>query len=85
MRRNDIQLRLFMAGFCLAVLCIVASPFAIGYWVKAAACADRWEGSGMASRFGVFSGCLVQTPSGRWIPDDRVRDADLAAPVRADR
>jgi hypothetical protein len=41
------------------------------------ACHQRWLRSGLSTTWGLGQGCLVQTPNGRWIPDDRVRDVDL--------
>ena len=40
-------------------------------------CGSRWGKSDMRTSWGPVQGCLVQTPSGRWVPDDRVRDVDL--------
>ncbi len=40
-------------------------------------CGSRWGKSGMQTSWGPIQGCLVQTPNGRWVPDDRVRDSDL--------
>lgn len=40
-------------------------------------CSSRWQHSGLKSSWGPVQGCLVQMPSGRWLPDNRVRDSDL--------
>ena len=40
-------------------------------------CSSRWADSGLKSSWGPVKGCLVKTSSGRWVPDDRVRDVDL--------
>lgn len=52
-------------------------------WIVVASwtCAQRWKASGLSTTWGIGQGCLVQTPGGRWIPDDRVRDVDLAPPA----
>ena len=39
-----------------------------------AACASKWEGSGMKSKWGVLSGCMVQRKDGTWIPEKNMRD-----------
>lgn len=52
----------------LGVVCAVASL----------SCKARWEGSGLQSSWGPMQGCLVRLPDGRWIPDDRLREIDVA-------
>jgi hypothetical protein len=64
--------------FSIVAAAIVA---VLSYWVVSVSCSSRWAGSGLQSSYGLAQGCLVKTPSGRWIPDDRVRDTDLAAPA----
>ncbi len=36
-------------------------------------CAAKWEGSGMNSKWGVLSGCMVQRKDGTWIPEKNMR------------
>jgi hypothetical protein len=49
---------------------------AIGWWIFGnITCSSRWEHSGLHSRFGVMTGCMVQY-KGRWIPEDRYRATD---------
>jgi len=37
-------------------------------------CSNRWGGSTFESRYDWFGGCKVQTASGGWVPEDRVRE-----------
>lgn len=37
-------------------------------------CEAKWEHSGMASKWGFLSGCLVEVEPGRWIPEGRLRE-----------
>lgn len=55
----------------LVVLSIAAAIYSS--W----SCSSRWNQSGLSTSWGPIQGCLVQTPSGRWVPDDRVREVDL--------
>jgi hypothetical protein len=68
---GEISMMIFfvVAGFFL--YCV------IGAWE----CSSKWGKSGMASSFGPIQGCLVQTPGGRWIPEERVREVDLTPRV----
>lgn len=70
----------FQRGPGEILVTLLAAALAAGiYWgIGKVTCAARWSGSGMDNSYGFFSGCRVQTPNGRWIPDDRVREADLA-------
>jgi hypothetical protein len=50
----------------------------IGYWVIGGyACHARWERSGMPTSWGLFQGCLVRMPDGRWLPERALRDIEL--------
>ena len=67
------------AEFLLVV--IVALLFYAVIWIgDSKICTSKWERSGLQTDFGLFSGCLVRTPSGRWMPEDSVRDIDLSVP-----
>ncbi|HOW46091.1 MAG TPA: hypothetical protein P5305_01385 [Rubrivivax sp.] len=65
-----ISLALFIAVPMAVVLSLMAG-------VSAVLCHARWGDSGMPSSWGPLKGCHVQLPSGRWVPDDRVRETDL--------
>lgn len=58
----------------IIIACIIIGSIAF----SAMRCDSRWESSGLKSKWGIVQGCLVQMPDVRWIPDDRVRDIDIA-------
>lgn len=57
-----------------AVVAFTTAVNALLIPVAAKACEARWADSGLKTRYGTMSGCLVQMPDGRWLPDDRVRE-----------
>lgn len=59
----------------ISVVCAVLIGGAL--WLSSASCSAAWSKSGMATSWGPIQGCLVQTPSGRWVPAERVREIDL--------
>lgn len=63
-------------GFYVLVLIALLSAAA---YVSALTCERRWAGSGLAVEWGIVEGCRVLMPSGRWMPDDRVRDVDISS------
>lgn len=64
--------------FNLVVLAVLLAVWLIAsYW----SCTSRWSASGMPTSWGPVQGCLVRTPAGRWVPEDRVSDIDLSAPA----
>ena len=47
-------------------------------WAAAAiSCSSKWEDSGLKSKYSIFSGCRVQTPDGRWLPAESVREIEI--------
>jgi len=49
---------------------------AAGYWfVSSIGCSNRWEYSGLQSKFGTTTGCMINY-KGAWIPEDRYRVID---------
>jgi hypothetical protein len=40
-------------------------------------CDKRWENSGLNTSYTILGGCQVRLPSGKWIPEDRVRQSDI--------
>lgn len=61
--------------YCIAVIAVML----IGALVFSSyRCSSRWAMSGLSTSWGPMQGCLVKMPDGRWIPDDRVRDIDIA-------
>lgn len=61
------------------VLTLIFALVSLIVWFIASSwsCSSRWADSGLQSSWGPIKGCLVKTASGRWVPDDRVRDVDL--------
>ena len=67
-------------GFTIIEALIVLAIFAILASVPIAGrlgCEAKWENSGMAYKWGFFSGCLVEVEKGRWLPEERVREIEL--------
>lgn len=54
--------------FVVFVIGFAAICFSIASWT----CGNRWEDSGMPSRWKFGSGCQVQY-QGKWIPENRYR------------
>lgn len=40
-------------------------------------CDRRWENSGLEASYSFWGGCQVRLSSGKWIPEDRVRQSDI--------
>jgi len=55
-----------------ALVVVVTALLAIALGFSAWTCGNRWEDSGMASRWKFGSGCQVQH-QGNWIPEERYR------------
>jgi hypothetical protein len=67
-------------GVALVIVLVVAYVSVkgiLGWW----SCHAKWAGSGLASSWGPIQGCVVQMPSGKWMPEGNVRDMDLGRPV----
>jgi hypothetical protein len=62
--------KLIVSMFFVVVLALFLG---VVWTMKSAACGWRWSESGMESKWGWFSGCMVQQKSGGWVPEDRVR------------
>jgi hypothetical protein len=62
-----------VGGSLLLLAVLVVGWLIVAPWT----CHSKWGSSGMSTSWGPIQGCLVQTPSGRWVPEDRVRDVDL--------
>lgn len=62
----------------LLVTIFLAVLFGLIAWATAAiSCSYKWEDSGLASSYGIFSGCRVKMPDGRWLPAERVREIEI--------
>jgi hypothetical protein len=67
-RRYEWNIELvFYAGLALVALLLSAAA----NW---ASCSAQWEGSGMRTKWGPVSGCLVRRADGAWIPSGAFRD-----------
>lgn len=74
MRRNTKDGAIaIVVGFAVVLGLVIGIPAAFGF----VGCKARWSGSGMPVAWGPLQGCQVQLPSGRWIPEDRLRATDL--------
>lgn len=60
---------------------IVAFIWAIFIGLPAYGCHSKWRDSGLDSQYGFFAGCRVQTPDGRWLPAERVREIEITPKV----
>lgn len=62
-----------------ALICVTI----IGTFIAAAntangiKCDRRWENSGMNTSYTFWGGCQVRLSSGKWVPEDRVRQSDI--------
>ena len=56
---------------------IIVLVIAVVCWIDSISCSSRWEDSGFETKWGPIKGCIVHTPSGRWLPDDVIREVDL--------
>jgi hypothetical protein len=64
---TDIALSLFLL-LVVGVGWLIFAPWS---------CHSKWGGSNLNVSWGPMKGCTVQMPSGRWMPEDRIRDIDL--------
>lgn len=64
----------------LLMLALVVVVLGIAAAASAYSCGSKWRLSGLSTDWGLFQGCTVQMPSGRWVPEKNVRDMDLSAP-----
>lgn len=56
------------------LLIFVTWGFSIFY--KNTTCQLRWRGTGYEAKYVMFSGCLLQQTSGKWMPENRIRGVD---------
>lgn len=66
-----------LVSLALFVAVPVAVVLSLLVGIDTLQCRARWGDSGVPSSWGPLKGCQVQLPSGRWVPDDRVRETDL--------
>lgn len=55
----------------------VAVAFGGGSLMALERCTAKWQRSGLASEWGLFQGCLVRLPDGRWLPEERLREIEI--------
>jgi hypothetical protein len=56
-------------------LVVIAVVMAGGFIFSSISCGNRWSDSGLLSRYGFTTGCMVKH-KGAWIPEDRYRAVD---------
>lgn len=66
------------SGEEMFVVIVVAIFGVIALAFSSWSCSSKWALSGMKTSFGPIQGCLVQTPNGRWMPEERIREVDLS-------
>lgn len=37
-------------------------------------CGEQWKESGMRSRYGLWTGCMVEARPGQWLPAENLRE-----------
>jgi hypothetical protein len=57
----------------LAVAAILALAVGVSYPFSKRSCRETWQASGMASDFGIWTGCMVRLPDGTWVPAESYR------------
>ena len=53
---------------------IMGVVLGLAFWANSISCASQWQDSGMKSRFELFAGCMIQLPTGEWIPASAYRE-----------
>jgi hypothetical protein len=60
-------------GLLLLVLVVIIGTSAL----MRLECKSKWELSGLPVQWGPLKGCLVQVPSGKWLPSETIRELDI--------
>lgn len=56
---------------------IIGVSLAAAHTASEIKCDKRWENSGMETSHTFWGGCQVRLSSGKWVPEDRVRQSDI--------
>lgn len=71
MKKQKGFLEVVVSGIMLLVICL--GMLAMMKWE----CTSKWEQSGLPVQWGPIKGCLVQVPTGRWLPAETIRELDI--------
>lgn len=63
--------------YIVVVIAIIATSFFVEIELNEVKCDKRWENSGLDTSYTFWGGCQVRLSSGKWIPEDRVRQSDI--------
>jgi len=72
--KEELKEILWGIATALAILAVVAG---FTYWLNSARCTQRWELSGMESRYTFVAGCMVKLKGGVWVPSSVIRDMPI--------
>ena len=53
---------------------IIGGILWLAFVANSMTCTAQWQESGMQARFQLFGGCMIQLPTGAWIPADAYRE-----------
>lgn len=70
---NQMKQYLIITGYLLLPTAVLALVVAVTINLKDHGCKDRWNGSGVESRYVLGRGCLVQIKQGLWVPEKNAR------------
>lgn len=63
--------------YVITMLTIAAVSIAVSAKTGEVKCDKRWENSGLNTSYSFWGGCQVRLSSGKWVPEDRVRQSDI--------
>lgn len=58
----------FALGFCVLIALVIGGTFSSKIWVESKRCTARAAMMGTPCHFTLWTGCMVQTSDGRWVP-----------------
>ena len=71
MKKQKGFIEVFAASILIIVFCL--GIFSMMKWE----CTSKWEQSGLPVQWGPIKGCLVQVPTGKWLPTETIRELDI--------
>lgn len=72
---DDVKFWAVITAFVGAILGVpVFLAVVVTFLTAPRTCYEFWAGSGMDSRWGFWSGCLIEVSEGEWIPAANYRD-----------
>lgn len=66
-----------VATYTIVLATIIGVSIAVEAEIGEVKCDKRWENSGLETSYTLMGGCQVRLSSGKWIPEDRVRQSDI--------